>query len=320
MPEKDRKLIVNIKKRRQRAKRRRDAEADNDNNEDNSTEQTETRASSHPSKMNAYEDALYGSESDLDDSDDEVEGDRPMRTTATNTKTKKTQGGKSWIKEDEDTPLDFLGNQVVSHVTSSAPSKRQQRLGQGKLARLAHQFSTSADGRIMIEDGADKEDTAVLPGAIRGHDDDDDDDDDDDGNNNGMQGENYYLESKQSRETYTRVGQRIKFNNRGTHAETFDNDSDVEDHGTTAATGRSKVNKAGSRRTTTTHDGNISAKPMIGQAYRSKKASGDVKRAGRPDPYAYIPLNPLALKKRGPRAKLSVSITGKKKSGKIHKR
>jgi hypothetical protein len=39
MPEKDRKLIVNIKKRRQRAKRRRDAETENDNAKDNQTEQ-----------------------------------------------------------------------------------------------------------------------------------------------------------------------------------------------------------------------------------------------------------------------------------------
>jgi ribosomal RNA-processing protein 12 len=185
---------------------------------------------------------------------------------------------------------------LTNNDVDSAPSKRQQRLGQDKLARLAHKFSTSADGRIMIEDGADKEDTAVLPGAIRGHDDDDDNDD-----NNKIQGEDYYLESKQSRETYTRVGQRIKFNNRGTHVETFDNDSDADDNSnknnhTATTAGRNRASKPDARRTTS--GGNKSAKPLIGQAYRSKKVGGDVKRAGRPDPYAYIPLNPLTLKKR----------------------
>jgi hypothetical protein len=39
--------------------------------------------------MSAYEDVLYGSESDLADTDDEVERDRPTRTV--NNKSKKTQ-------------------------------------------------------------------------------------------------------------------------------------------------------------------------------------------------------------------------------------
>jgi hypothetical protein len=35
-----------------------------------------------------------------------------------------------------------------------------------------------------------------------------------------------------------------------------------------------------------------------GEEYRSPKAAGDMKRAGRPDPYAYLPLNPRMLNKR----------------------
>ncbi|RKP25877.1 NUC173 domain-containing protein [Syncephalis pseudoplumigaleata] len=295
MPEKDRKLVVNIKKRRQRAKRRREAEMEGGQAEHDDAEQSAARAS-QPSKMSAYEDALYGSESDLADSDDdEVERKRPAaaRTTSGNAK---TQRGKSWIKEDEDTPLDFLGSQVVSHVTSSAPSKRQQRPAQDRLARLARQFATSADGRIMIDEGADQANaSAAQSGMARGHDDDSDDGDND---GNGGNGDNYYLESKQSREAYTRVGQRIKFNNRGTNAEAFADDSDADEgeKGHTAG-GRGKAGKAADARRAPSAGGST-ARPLIGQAYRSKKASGDVKRAGRPDPYAYIPLNPLTLKKR----------------------
>ncbi|KAI9598705.1 NUC173 domain-containing protein [Syncephalis fuscata] len=288
MPEKDRKLIVNIKKRRQRAKRRREAEAEgnDDDNEEASTNQT--AGNQQRSKVDAYEDALYGSESDLADTDDEVDQDRQARRTAN--KVNPSRNGKSWIKEDEDTPLDFLGDQVVSQVTGSAPSKRNNRLGQEKSAKLAHKFATSADGRIMIEDGTDREDTIVQPGAGIRNNDDDDDDDNDDKN----RGENYYMESKQSRETYTRVGQRIKFSNRGIRAEAFGNDSDGEGEGTSAS--KTSLGKKGPRRAM--NGQGAAPKPLIGQAYRSKKASGDVKKSGRPDPYAYIPLNPLALKKR----------------------
>ena len=35
-----------------------------------------------------------------------------------------------------------------------------------------------------------------------------------------------------------------------------------------------------------------------GQEYRAKKAFGDVKRKGKPDPYAYVPLKRSALNRR----------------------
>jgi ribosomal RNA-processing protein 12 len=35
-----------------------------------------------------------------------------------------------------------------------------------------------------------------------------------------------------------------------------------------------------------------------GEEYRSTKAAGDMKKPGRPDPYAYLPLNPRMLNKR----------------------
>lgn len=38
-----------------------------------------------------------------------------------------------------------------------------------------------------------------------------------------------------------------------------------------------------------------------GEEYRSKKAFGDVKRKGKPDPYAYIPLTRASLNRRSVR-------------------
>ncbi|XP_055109317.2 RRP12-like protein isoform X2 [Symphalangus syndactylus] len=42
----------------------------------------------------------------------------------------------------------------------------------------------------------------------------------------------------------------------------------------------------------------VAKKPMPGAEYKAKKAKGDVKKKGRPDPYAYIPLNRSKLNRR----------------------
>ncbi|RKP06747.1 hypothetical protein THASP1DRAFT_31440 [Thamnocephalis sphaerospora] len=184
---------------------------------------------------------------------------------------------------------------------ASAPVKAgrrqsEQQRKQTLRSKLASAFKTTGDGRMLIDDKGDKEDMAthhnndVSPTGMVA---------------DGAEGNNYYLETKQSREGYTRVGNRIKFNKRGANAESFVDDSDDE-----PSTERPAADGKGHGR---------KAVPTIGKAFRSKKAGGDVKRANQPDPYAYIPLNPLALKKRGPRAKLAVSITGKR-GGKVQKR
>ncbi|CAG8458815.1 2379_t:CDS:2 [Paraglomus occultum] len=61
----------------------------------------------------AYEDALYGSESDLEDSADEIEELASRKPT----KSKKDKSSPQiWIKEEEDMPVDFLDRSVVSRI------------------------------------------------------------------------------------------------------------------------------------------------------------------------------------------------------------
>ncbi|OTF82197.1 hypothetical protein BLA29_004640 [Euroglyphus maynei] len=53
-----------------------------------------------------------------------------------------------------------------------------------------------------------------------------------------------------------------------------------------------------------------------GDVYRSKKASGDMKRSGLPDPYAYYPLNAMSLNRRKhlkQRGELKAIVKGAKK-------
>lgn len=48
----------------------------------------------------------------------------------------------------------------------------------------------------------------------------------------------------------------------------------------------------------TAKSGKSSASTAFGTEYRSKKAKGDVKKKGAPDPYAYVPLSRSSLNKR----------------------
>src|SRR5947209_8223942 len=70
VPEDDKKLLVNIKKRRERAKRKKAASAEM-GSDDEKEEKEVSVARLGKSYNNAYEDALYGSESELEDSEEE---------------------------------------------------------------------------------------------------------------------------------------------------------------------------------------------------------------------------------------------------------
>jgi len=112
-------------------------------------EEETTQKSNKPQTTfgSAYEDALYGSESDLSDDDDEQEED----DTTQKKSNKKKQGADAWIKEDGDTPLDFLDRTVVSRVTASHSSKQAAR----KVKDLSSAFKISDDKLVIEESESD---------------------------------------------------------------------------------------------------------------------------------------------------------------------
>jgi ribosomal RNA-processing protein 12 len=59
----------------------------------------------------------------------------------------------------------------------------------------------------------------------------------------------------------------------------------------------------------------------IGKEYKAKKAGGDIKKKGKPDPYAYVPLSSMYHKKGQQRVKFSLISKGKvsKRQAKINK-
>ncbi|KAG0291473.1 hypothetical protein BGZ96_005168 [Linnemannia gamsii] len=291
VPEADKKLLINIKKRRERAKRNKkngSSGMDMDGDDDEEDEEDTSKKSNKPLYMqtnfgSAYEDALYGSESDLSDDDEDDEGTNEGKASQKKSN-KKKQGADAWIKEDGDTPLDFLDRTVVSRVTASHPSTQNPR----KLKDLSSAFKTSSDGKLVINDSEDENEGG------------DDDEEVDEETMELDQAENNYLESLKSVDGFTRgQGGRIKFNKtnkRGVVGK--DDDTEMEQAG-----GAGPIRSKGLK--------DQRPAKLMGQDFKAKKAGGDVKKKGRVDPYAYVPLTSL---RKG--AKEGLSLTNKSKAEK----
>lgn len=137
------KVLVNIKKRKDRAKRKKASQ-----NEDSDDEMPPTKAATG----DAFEDVLYGSESELDDSeDDEAAGlfsSHPKRTSS-------ARGAR--LRLDDDEPMDLLQG-AASRITNVVSNHR-------KPGQEAHYFKTDNDTGKMIIDAHDElenEDAAMT--------------------------------------------------------------------------------------------------------------------------------------------------------------
>ncbi|KAF7552977.1 hypothetical protein G7046_g7232 [Stylonectria norvegica] len=111
-PEADRKLIVNIRKTKERTKKKKDAAKAGEDGEGSEEEEE-----GQPKRQyeNEYDQALYSSDSDSDaESEDE---DAPRQ------KKKAQKGGKTYIVEDEDEPLDLLDKKALANISSTKPMK-----------------------------------------------------------------------------------------------------------------------------------------------------------------------------------------------------
>ncbi|KAF9812553.1 hypothetical protein IEO21_06143 [Rhodonia placenta] len=135
--EEARKVLVNIKKRKDRAKRKKATTAEN--------EEEEEPAAKPATGGDAFEDVLYGSESELDDSDDEVAADRNPRKG----KAKGNDGG-ARLRLDDDEPMDLLQG-AASRVTNANAGKRR------KPGQDAARFKTDEDTGKMVIDKDDSD-------------------------------------------------------------------------------------------------------------------------------------------------------------------
>ncbi|KAF9771933.1 hypothetical protein IL306_010402 [Fusarium sp. DS 682] len=139
-PDDDKKLIVNIRKTKERSKKKKDAakgEHDGEDSDDDDEAQPKRQFE------NEYDQALYSSDSDDDaESDDE----------APRQKKKAQKGGKAYIVEDDDEPLDLLDKKALANISSTKPVKMR------KPTRT--KAKVDLDGKLIL--GKDSDDEGAM--------------------------------------------------------------------------------------------------------------------------------------------------------------
>lgn len=217
-PENDRKLINNIRKTRDRRKRKKDAAQEDGEDASTGAERRKGRFESE------YDEAMYGSDASGDDESDISDDDVLGRSVAKGQKAK--QGGKQYIVEDEDEPLDLLDKRALAHVSSTKPT-RERGVPDKKKAK------TDIDGKLLINEDSDSgdevmdfDDHGMMGGQEPG-----------DGSLEG--GINAYIDAIKSKDAPTR-GQKgkLKFKNNLREKDGDDDDAMEIDEETAAAVKR----------------------------------------------------------------------------------
>ncbi|KAK0563468.1 pre-rRNA processing protein [Tilletia horrida] len=331
--EENRKLIVNIRKRKERAKRKKAGAAEDGDDVDMAAEGGSgagVRAQkSHG--MDAFEEALYGSDSDISsDDDDEEEGKgasgrsdkRGGAAEGSKRSQRKKQQDQTYILEDADEddamPLDLLDRSAfAARVATKNPSKAEQRKRQP--GQEARKFNIEeGTGKMMIDD-EDDDDAAV--GGMSEH-----------ARLDAEAGAGSAFVAKQRGVDGFTVGKggAVKFNknNKRTREDEMELDAEAggdqgaDANGPTttkaaaaifaaAAAGDGQAGAAGGAKKKAKKE-----KVAIGAEFRAKKAGGDVSKNGQ-TPYAYVALGQVAGKKKGKGGEdgARLNITGKGKKG-----
>ncbi|KAJ2908710.1 pre-rRNA processing protein [Coemansia aciculifera] len=300
MPEEHMKLLANMRKRQQRSKRGKEATGAAGGQQQQQAESNDAAAQAGATAKktfgSAYEDVLYGSESELEDSDDDEPSNPAAKGKGAAAKADRKNGNAkganaptsakisgAWIKEDADGPLDFLDRSAFTHFSTSNPTTKARR------TPIAPKMK---GGKFVFEDPEEEArkaavaaSAAAAAAAQTGGE---------------ADGEDYYLQSLTSKDAYYHTpGQKVKFPKR----KAGDDDDDIEMASDTEDATATKAKPAPTKR------GKDNSGNAIGREFRAKKAQGDVKR-GNIDPFAYIPLNPKSMKKG------AVSVKGNSKKEK----
>ncbi|KAJ1736217.1 pre-rRNA processing protein [Coemansia biformis] len=240
-----------------------------------------------------YEDIIYGSESELEDSGDEAASRAKKSKAARGAAGRRGEQGDgarggggalsgAWIKEDTDGPLDFLDRKAFTHFSLADPAARA-----AEASRRTRSAPKMKGGKLVFEDEEEMARKAKAAATEAGE-----------GGGEGAAGEDYYVQSLKSKDGFYRTAnQKIKFRKRQGGDSDDEMDVGSDDEG-------GKQGRAGAKKRS---KGNSGA--AYGREFRAKKAQGDVKR-GNVDPYAYIPLNPRTMKKG------AISVKGSRKPNK----
>ncbi len=167
--EADRKLVVNIRKLRERRKKKKNQEGGEDEEEEEAPAAAEKSSKSFG---NAFDKAVYDSDfSDSDDDASEISVDEEGETHVQHKGRKGKKGSKQseqYIRElsPEDNPLDLLGSDALANISTTKPSVRFLNTGPG--SRRKRSAKVDSDGRLIL--GGDGDDDMDMSGGLDGDD------------------------------------------------------------------------------------------------------------------------------------------------------
>lgn len=171
-----------------------------------------------------------------------------------------TTKSERWILEQSDEVVDLLDSKVAKQITGSKPYSKK------KTRELNAGFSLATDGKLIIED----KDAAPPQAAAQ---------------KRPLEQTETSLSSlslKDEQSSMAVFGKRQR--------------GDLEDTGNKYQPGGAGIHRPLAKRSRQL-DNDVVKKPFGGD-YKAKKAGGDVKLRGKPDPFAYIPLTLQSLNKR----------------------
>ncbi|WWC96369.1 hypothetical protein V866_003236 [Kwoniella sp. B9012] len=282
LPE-ERKVLVGIRKRKERAKKRKNGREEGD----------EQGEKPRQSSGNAFDDILYNSDSDLsdDDNDDNEDEGRPTQKGRKGQQQQQQQnkrGNKGserdnrYIRNEGDEPMDLLSRGIAGGITSSDPSSQKARRKPGQ---DASHFQTDKSGKMVIREDASSDEDNAGPSTSR------------------AMGGNGFM-SKNEVDGYTRDSRgNMKFTRNTKKAREQDRELDmmIDQEGDKKLENTKKLEERRKKR-----------KAMgLGEEFKAKRAGGDIKRTGGPDPYSYVSLGQAGSRKQKGGQKLN--LTNKKK-------
>lgn len=217
--------------------------------------------SSKKQTTKSIEDILADSDSEVDDIDDDAVNKKD--------KHQKKNIKKTWIQETGDTIVDLADASAAKNISATKPGSK--KITDDKKSK-DHGFKLAEDGRFIIKD--------------------DDDDDSDDGNSMKKKKKLPFLGSD-SEDDYEEADDNADDDGKSVIS-IVPGKRKRQDDASSVATSRYRAGGSGIHRPTKT----VKVEANPGAEYRSKKAPGDVKKKGKHDPYAYVPLARSALNKR----------------------
>ncbi|XP_015188841.1 PREDICTED: RRP12-like protein [Polistes dominula] len=262
--------VEQLKKKNKELKKMKKSEKDDDN---------EFSAKKRPKSM---EDLLADSEEEYGDSEDE----EPKKNNK-----KRTSRKEAWIKENAENIVDLIDPTTARNITTTKPGTNSNMnvvpIKKPKEPK-DYGFKIAPDGRFIIKDDNQK--------------------DDDEDNEMENKKRKYMLSENDSNDDYEDDEEDKK------SLASVDPASRKRKHGASSDTtsmksfGSSKYRAGGSGIHRPLKVRKVE-QTTPGSEYRAHKAGGDIKKKGKPDPYAYVPLTRAALNKRK-KKKMATKLRG----------